>query len=104
MDHLYYICLVFFMLLRLFIVVLWPPAEKGMTSWLLFVMYSCVFVTFLSGILGQVWYLIEAIPDLCHLSYLGKAQSDPEIIKLFSCATQLSTKFQLLMKAKIPTN
>ena len=31
-------------------------------------------------------------------------QSGPEIIKLFSCSTQLSTKFQLLMNTKIPTN
>ena len=29
--------------------------------------------------------------------------SDPEVIKLFSCSTQLSTKFQLLIKAKILT-
>ena len=28
----------------------------------------------------------------------------PEIIKLFSCSTQLSTKFQLIVKTKIPTN
>ena len=28
----------------------------------------------------------------------------PEGIKLFSCSTQLSMKFQLLIKAKIPTN
>ena len=28
----------------------------------------------------------------------------PEVIKLFSCLTQLSTKFQLLIKTKIPTN
>ena len=27
------------------------------------------FVTFLCGILGQVWYLIVSIPELCHLSY-----------------------------------
>ena len=27
-----------------------------------------------------------------------------EVIKLFSCLTQLSTKFQLLIKTKIPTN
>ena len=26
-----------------------------------------------------------------------------EVIKLFSCSTQLSTKFQLLVKTKIPT-
>ena len=28
----------------------------------------------------------------------------PEDLTLFSCSTQLSTKFQLLIKTKIPTN
>ena len=32
------------------------------------------------------------------------SRSGPEVIKLFSCSTQLSTKFQLLIKTKIPTN
>ena len=27
--------------MRLFIYALWPPAEKGLTSWLLFVVASC---------------------------------------------------------------
>ena len=48
---------------------LWSPAGKGLPSWLLFVMFICVFVTFPCGILGQVWYLIVSIPDLRHLSY-----------------------------------
>ena len=30
---------------------------------------SLCFVTFPCGILGQVWYLIVSIPDLCPLSY-----------------------------------
>ena len=30
--------------------------------------------------------------------------SGPEVIKLFSCSTKLSTKFQLLIKTKIPIN
>ena len=47
----------FFMLSRLFIATLWPPAAKGLTSWLLFVMFNCAFVTFPCSILGQVWYL-----------------------------------------------
>ena len=29
---------------------------------------------------------------------------DPKVIKLFSCSTQLSTKFQLLIKSKISTS
>ena len=35
----------------------------------LYVMFSCVFVTFPYFILGQMWYLIVSIPDLCHLPY-----------------------------------
>ena len=49
--------------------VLWSLAGKELTSWLSFVMFHCVFVTFPFGILGQVWYLIVSIPDRCHLSY-----------------------------------
>ena len=56
MDHLCYLCLVLFMLSCLFIAALWSPAGKGLTSWLLFVMFYCVFVTFPCDILGQMWY------------------------------------------------
>ena len=72
MDHLCYLCLVFVMLSRLFIAALWSPAGEGQTSWLLFVMSNCDFVTFPCGILGQVWYLIGLIPDLCQLSHFYK--------------------------------
>ena len=61
-------CLVLVMLLRVFIASLWSPEGKGLTSWLLFVMY-CDFVTFTFGILGQVRYLIVSIRDPCCLSY-----------------------------------
>ena len=33
------------------------------------VMIYCVFVAFLYGVLGQVWYLILSIPDICPLTY-----------------------------------
>ena len=69
MDHLCYLCLVFVMLSRPFIAACWSPAGKGLTSWLSFVMFDCVYVTFPCGTMGQVWYLIEWIPDLCHLYY-----------------------------------
>ena len=52
----------------LFIAALWSPADKGLISWLSFVMFNCVFVTFQCGIQGQVWYLIASIPDLGHIS------------------------------------
>ena len=72
MDHLCYFCFVFYMLLCLFIAAMWSPAGKGLTSWLSFMVLNCVFVTFPCGILGQVWYLIAPIPNLCPLSYLDK--------------------------------
>ena len=61
------------MLSRLFIAALWSPEGKGLTSWLLFVMFFCDFVTFLVGIQCQVWYLIVLIPDPCCLSFLCNA-------------------------------
>ena len=63
MDHLCYLYLVFFFEPVLCCIVV------GLTAWLLFVPFYCVFVTFPCGILGQVWYLIVSIPDLCRLSY-----------------------------------
>ena len=69
MDHLCYLCLAFVMLSCLFIAALWSPAWKRLTSWLLFVMSNCEFVTFQCGILGEVWFLIVLISDLCYLSY-----------------------------------
>ena len=69
MDHLCYMSCVF-MLSRLFAAALWSPTGKGLTSWLLFLICACLFVTFPCDILGQVWYLIVSIPDLCRPSYI----------------------------------
>ena len=69
MDHLCYLCLVFVMLLRLFIAALWSPGGKGLTSWLLFVMFNVILLLSHFSILGQVWYLTVLIPDPCCLSY-----------------------------------
>ena len=57
------------MLSRLLIAGLLSPAGKGLTSWFFFVVSNCDFVTYPCGILGQVWYLIVLIPELCRLSY-----------------------------------
>ena len=53
------------------------PCSLIITYWekfdllaLLCVTFSCVFVTFSYGVLGQVWYLIILIPDIClHLYF-----------------------------------
>ena len=39
MDHLRFLCLVFVMRSHLFIAALWSPAGKGLTTWLLLVMF-----------------------------------------------------------------
>ena len=44
---------------------LWRPDHFT----LLYVISICVFVTFRYGVLGQVWYLIVSLPDLCLLPY-----------------------------------
>ena len=39
--------------------------ERANLLALLYVMFSCVFVNFRCGVMGQVWYLIVYISDLC---------------------------------------
>ena len=52
------LCLTFVMLSRLFIAALWSPAGKGLTSWLSFVMFNCVFAIF-HGVLGQTTRVLD---------------------------------------------
>ena len=42
----------------------WPLGSLVCTVFLRFVTFPC-------GVLGQVWYFIVSIPDLCLLSYFG---------------------------------
>ena len=46
MDHLCYLILVFVMLSRLFIAELWSPEGKGLTSWLLFVVFIVILLLY----------------------------------------------------------
>ena len=62
--------------------VLSVPCSLVITCWeradllaLLCVIFSCVFVTFPYGVLGQVWYLILSIPDRCLLPYFQYANA-----------------------------
>ena len=70
------------MLSHLVIAALWSAVGKGLTSWLLFVMFNCIFFTFPFDILGQVWYLIVSTPDLCHLSYFNNDFSIQNILSI----------------------
>ena len=53
-----------------FIAALWSPAGRAGLFPRLYVKFSCVFVSFPRGVLGQVWCLIVLVPDLCILTYL----------------------------------
>ena len=72
MDHFCYLCFMSVMLSCLFFAALWSPGGKwaGLLA-LLYMIFSCVFVTFPCGVLGQVRYLIVLIPDLCLLLYFA---------------------------------
>ena len=70
MDHFCNLCFTFVILSCLFIAALLSPAGKRADLLpRLYVKFSCVFVTFQCGVLGQVLYLIVSIPDLCLLNY-----------------------------------
>ena len=56
--------LVFHVLSRLFIAALRSPAGKGLTSWLLLVMFIVFLLLF-----HVMWYLIVLFPDLFRLPY-----------------------------------
>ena len=56
----------------------------------LFVKFSLVFVTFPCDVLGQVWYLIVSIPELCLLAYFDSNAIGP--IQNFHC--HLHTRIQ----------
>ena len=52
---------------------------------LLCVVFSCVFVTFPYGVLGQAWYLIVSIPDLCLLRYFEQHQKTWPVKEIYMC-------------------
>ena len=84
------------MLSRLFAAALWSPAGKQLTSWLLFVSFNCVLVTFPCGILGQVWYLIVSIPDLCRFHYLNTVESNNQSVRSCIQNTRKKKLFSVL--------
>ena len=43
--------------------------ERADVLALLYVMFSCDFVSFPYGVTAKVWYLVVSIPDICLLSY-----------------------------------
>ena len=81
MDHFCYLCFCVFHASCMFIVALWSSARKKANLLaLLNVMFSCVFVTFPCGVLGQVWHLIVLITDRCLLNYFNLTQNEHKFL------------------------
>ena len=81
MVHFCYLCLcVNHALLSVYYSLVVTCWERAGLLTLLYVMFYCGFVSFPYGVLGQVWYLIVSIPDLCPLSYFS--QTDTSIKNL----------------------
>ena len=57
---------------------------------LLYVMFSCVFVTFPYDVMGQTWYLIVLIPDICLLLFFYSRNEATQEFKCFTKAKQLN--------------
>ena len=88
------------------------PCSLVVTCWeradilaLLYVMFSCVFVTFPYGVLGLVWYLIVMIPGLCLFPYFLKFKFYwLKVSKKICCNILIGVQYEWpQMKGKIPT-
>ena len=80
-----FLCLLCFCV-RLFICALWSPAGKELVSRLCCLTVTCHFPI---CILGQMWYLIVSILDLCTLTYFLKGIE--AILKYFSKPQYMQT-------------
>ena len=61
------VCVIFvFNFLYFAVITCWERADL-LALW--YIIFTCVFVTFPYGVLGQLWYLIVSIPDLCPLPF-----------------------------------
>ena len=48
--------------------------ERAVLLAFLYLMFYCVSVTYPCGVLGQVWFLVVSIPDLCLLIYFEESR------------------------------
>ena len=92
MDLLCYLYFVFVMLSHLFIAALWSPAGKGLTSWLLFMMFNCIFVTIPCGFRFVFFYFPHAtysyksywLCDRCDRGFMLKSLAAVNDVKMQS--------------------
>ena len=67
----------------------------------LYVMFYCVFATFLYGSLCQVWYFIVSIPDLCPLPYLKIYVEKQNIIVVWGGGSYCSMPYSMHLEMLI---
>ena len=106
-DHFYYLCF-----MCVCYAVLSVPCSLVVTCWtradllaLLYVIFSCVYVTFPYVVLGQVWYLIVSIPDTVKTLYMDILYNSKFLIVNFAQMYMLSLKLNsLLQKFSLTSN
>ena len=76
MDHFCYLCFVFVILSCVHCSLVITCWKRANLLALLYVMFYYIFATFPCGVLGQVWFLIVSIPDLCLLTYFNDHIND----------------------------
>ena len=88
MDHLCFLCLVFLMLSRLLVAALWSPAGKGLSSWLLLMMFIIFLLPF--KIPGQLRDELQWEEEgICFQGKIG--------LFIANCATEFETVFRSLI-------
>ena len=87
--------------------------KKGLTLNSLPTGYLASFLVICRCVFFKINFLKKKFRNTCTINMSNSLDPDkaqhsvwpgPKVIKLFSCSTQLSTKFQLLKKTKILTN
>ena len=77
---------------------------KGVSHWIVCYLIKYRIKTLISVVWEECLLSLQNICFDVHVFIKCALFSGPQVIKLFSCSTQLSTKFQLLINTKIPTN
>ena len=73
----FYVLFLLYLCTRLFICALWSPAGNGADLLVLVCGVWLWFCYFPIGIMGQVWYLIVSISDLCTLTFIPQRSFNP---------------------------
>ena len=94
-------CIVLYCIV-LYCVQCFPPQGLWLVCNCWFPGYTLLFVCFLVFKLSRCCLTIVFVVPIAFVDFLFTCSLGPEVIKLFSCTTQLSTKLILLINVKMP--